>query len=118
MRERSERRKLPRVATPLLIEFPHPETAQRERSFTQDITEAGMRFPTRVKLQIGQGLPLSLTLTGRPATLRTMGEVIWLREIARHGAAQYEVGVRFQWIDDPDRQQLAQHLGATFPQPP
>lgn len=110
-----ERRRFVRAQTPVLVEFPNPETMETERSFTQDVSEAGMRFPSGATLRIGQELPMTLQLPASQATLRTMGEVIWLREIARHGTPQYEVGVRFRWIDDPDRQHLARHLGTVFP---
>ena len=109
-----ERRASVRVATPVLVEFPNPATMKTERSFTQDVSETGMRFPTTVKLQIGQELPLTLQLPFSPATMQATGEVIWIREVSRLGAPQYGVGVRFRWIEDPDRQRLMRHLASLF----
>jgi c-di-GMP-binding flagellar brake protein YcgR len=105
-----ERRRYVRIGTPVLIQFPNPESMKTERSFTQDVSESGMRFPTPVKLAIGQELPLSLELPFSDATFQATGDVIWIREISRHGEPQYEVGVRFVWIEDPDRQRLIRHL--------
>jgi len=99
-----------RMGTPVLVEFPNPSTMKTERSFSQDVSETGMRFPTAVGLQVGQELPLALELPFHNATLHATSEIIWLREVARHGVPQYEVGVRFRWIDDPDRQRLARYL--------
>ena len=110
-----ERRKHIRVHTPVLIEFPNPETMKTERSFTHDVSESGMRFPTMVKLQVGQSLALTMELPFHDAVMHATGEIQWIREIARLGAPQYEVGVRFQWIEDPDRQRLLRHLASLFP---
>ena len=109
-----EQRRYIRVESPVVVEFPNPVTMKTERSFTQDISEGGMRFPTAVKLEIGQELPLALELPFHNATLHATGEILWIREISRLGGPHYEVGVRFRWIEDPDRQRLAHHLSAVF----
>ena len=101
-----------RIGSPVLVEFPNPGTMKTERSFSQDVSETGMRFPTAVTLQVGQELPLALELPFHTATLHATSEVVWLREVSRHGDPQYEVGVRFRWLDDPDRQRLARYLAA------
>ena len=110
-----ERRRYIRVETPVLVEFPHPATMKTERSFTQDVNESGMRFPTAVKLQVGQELALTLELPFHDAMMHATGEVLWIRETSRLGAPQYDVGVRFRWIEDPDRQKLMRHLSSLFP---
>ena len=109
-----ERRRYIRVETPVLVEFAAPGSQEPEHTFTQDVSEEGVRFPTPAKLQVGQELVLGLKLPFDNATLRATGEVVWVREISRHGAPQYDVGVRFRWIEDPDRQQLLHHLTALF----
>lgn len=109
-----ERRRYIRLETPVLVEFPSPDTMKTERSFTCDVSETGMRFPTPVKLQLGQEIPLTLELPFRNATIHATGEIVWVREIARLGETQYEVGVRFRWIEDTDRQQLTRHLASLF----
>ena len=111
-----ERRRHIRLDTPVLIEFPDPATMKTERSFTKDMSESGMRFPTSVKLEIGKELPLVLKLPFQDATLHATGEIIWIREVSRLGAPQYQVGVRFRWIEDPDRQRLLRHLTTFFRQ--
>jgi len=108
-----ERRQHVRIKTPVLIEFPHPATSKTERSFTHDISETGLRFPTTVKLQVGEQLVLILALPSRnaqQATFRAIGEVVWIREVARLGSTQYDVGLRFLWVKDPDRERLLQFL--------
>jgi len=99
-----------RIGTPVLVEFPNPATMKTERSFSQDVSETGMRFPTGVTLQVGQELPLAVGLPFHNSTLHATSEIVWLREVSRHGAPQYEVGVRFCWLDDPDRQRLTRYL--------
>ena len=110
-----ERRRYIRIATPVLVEFPNPQTMKTERSFTQDVSESGMRFPTTVRLQVGHELALTLELPFHDATMHATGEVLWIREVSRLGAPQYDVGVRFRWIEDPDRQRLIRHLASLWP---
>ena len=105
-----ERRKSTRIDAPALVEFPNPSTMKTERSYTRDLSDQGMRFPTPIPLQVGQKIPLAIQLPFSPATMHATGEVMWVREIARHGDPQYEIGVRFEWIEDPDRQQLTRFL--------
>lgn len=113
-----ERRRHIRVNTPVLIEFPGPGMMKTERSFSQDVSETGMRFPTAVKLQVGQELPLTLRLPFNDWELHATGEILWIRETSRLREPQYEVGVRFHWVDDPDRQRLARHLTTFVSQRP
>ncbi|MBI4341145.1 MAG: PilZ domain-containing protein [Candidatus Omnitrophica bacterium] len=110
-----EQRRFIRVETPILIEFPSPGTLKTQRSFTQDVSETGLRFPTPVRLAIGQPLPLTLELPFSHASMQATAEVIWIREVSRLGAPQYDVGVRFRWLEDPDRQRLRRHLASLFP---
>jgi len=98
-----------------MIEFPSPETMKTERSFTQDVSETGMRFPTPATLAIGQEVAFRLDLPFQNTTLHATGEVMWIRETSRLGAPQYDVGVRFRWLEDPDRQRLIHHLASLFP---
>ena len=109
-----ERRRHIRVQSPVLIEFPHPETMKTQQSFTQDVSESGMRFPTQVKLQVGDQLPLALRLPFDDTTMHATGEVLWIRQVSRLGEPQYDVGVRFCWIEDPDRRRLSRHLATQF----
>lgn len=110
-----ERRQYIRVDTPVLIEFPNPVTMKTERSYTQDVSEHGLRFPTIVKLQIGQELPLTIELPFHSQPMHATGEIVWIREIARLGMSHYDVGIRFRWIEDPDRQRLMRHMASFFP---
>jgi c-di-GMP-binding flagellar brake protein YcgR len=109
-----ERRQHVRVDTPVMIEFPNPSTMKTEHSYTQDVSESGMRFPTTVKLDVGQEMPMVLQLPFEDSTLHATASVVWVREISRLGPPQYEIGVRFRWIEDPDRQRLNRHLSAFF----
>ena len=102
-----ERRQYTRVKTPILIEFPGEDG--KERSFTYDVSESGLRFPTALELHVGQELDMHLELPPQ-RRCRVTAKIVWIREMAKIGATQYDVGVRFLWIEDPDRQQLRRHL--------
>ncbi len=110
-----EHRRHRRLTTPVLVEFPNPETMKTERSFTEDASENGMRFPTDVKLRVGQQIPLTLGLPFNNASMQATGEVLWVRQVARLGSEHYDVGVRFHWIEERDRQRLSRHLAELFP---
>lgn len=110
-----ERRAQIRVNIPVMVEFPNPATMKTVRSYTQNISEAGMRFPTEVVLSVSQELPITLKLPFSNDDIQATGEVIWVREIARIGGPQYEVGVRFQWMEDIDRNRLVRNLTSFFP---
>lgn len=110
-----ERRRYIRLGTPVLVEFPNPETMKTERSFTEDVNETGIRFPTAVKLRVGQQVPLTIELPFNNYSMQTTGEVLWIREISRLGAAQYDVGIQFHWTEERDRQRLSRHLAELFP---
>ena len=105
-----ERRGHVRLNSPVLIQFPNPATLKTEQSFTHDVSETGLRFPTTVKLQVGQELALTLEVPFERSAFHATGDVVWIREIARLGATQYDIGVRFRWIEDPDRNRLERHL--------
>jgi len=105
-----ERREHRRLQAPVLVEFIDPYTSKPERSFTYDISVSGMRFPTEVKFQVGQEVPFALDLPSERLPFRATGQVIWIREVARLGATQYDVGVRFRWVEDPDLQRLDSFL--------
>ena len=109
-----EQRKHIRVNTPVIVQFPSPGTMKTVRSYTQDISESGMRLTSPVKLTVGQEIPITLQLPFNNDTMHATGEVMWVREISRHGPTQFEVGMRFRWVEDPDRQVLARGLSQLF----
>ena len=109
-----ERRRHIRVPTPVMLKFPNPKTMKSEQSYALDASESGLKFSTTVQFEIGQEIPLSLQLPFNDQPMHATGVVMWVREIARHGDAQYEVGVQFRWIEDPDRQRLSRHLQQVF----
>ncbi|MBI3087702.1 MAG: PilZ domain-containing protein [Candidatus Omnitrophica bacterium] len=105
-----EKRRFVRLQVPVLLEYPNPATWKTERSYTQDISEVGIRFPTPVQLTVGQEMALTLQLPFQDGVFHATGDVVWIREIARLGASQYEVGVRFKWMEETDRQRLSRFL--------
>ena len=105
-----ERRQYIRLSVPVLVEFPNPATLKTERSYTLDVSDFGIRFPTTIRLQVGQQLALTLQLPYQNGTFHVTGEIAWMREIARMGQTQYEVGVRFRWVEEADLQRLSRFL--------
>lgn len=109
-----ERRRHIRVETPVMLQFPSPATMKSEHSYSLDVSESGLRFSTTVKFELGQEIPLTLQLPFNNTAMHATGAISWVREIARHGDTQYEVGVQFRWIEDADRQRLNRYLGLVF----
>ncbi len=112
---RPDRRHFPRIDTPVIVEFANPDNKQDERSYTQNLSEEGTRFPTRVKFDVGQEIHMRLQIPPSSTTIHATGQVMWVREVARITTPQYEVGVRFRWSEDPDHAALHHHLAGLFP---
>ena len=77
-----ERRRHIRVGTPVMIEFPNPGTMKTERSYSQDVSESGLKFPTTVRFEVGQELVLTLRLPFHEGSMHATGHVVWVREIS------------------------------------
>jgi c-di-GMP-binding flagellar brake protein YcgR len=109
-----ERRRHVRVETPLRAAFPHPETLKTERSITHDASDTGLRLRSAVGLQVGQRIALTLSLPFTDAPVQATGDVVWVRQSSQPGG-RYDVGLRFQWLEDAARRRLARHLAEVLP---
>ncbi len=105
-----ERRKFVRVDTPVLIEYKNPKTRKTERSFTSDVSQKGMRFPSNVSFKIGDTLKMELGMPPHEEMMGVNGHIVWVREIAQYTISQYEIGITFEWEEKHDAHALAQYL--------
>lgn len=105
-----ERRKFVRVDTPILIEYKHPKTRKTERSFTHDVSQKGMRFPSNVAFNSGDTLRLELGMPPHEEMMGVKAHVVWVREIAQYTISQFEIGVTFEWEERHNQMSLAKYL--------
>jgi len=79
----------------------------RERAV--DISLGGVRIYSDDELKVGSRLELDLFLPD-DTTLATKAVVVWVHELPSGGPAKYDVGVRFDEMDDADHQRLSHVL--------
>jgi hypothetical protein len=60
-------------------------------------------------LEQGERLELDLFLPD-DTTLSAKGEVMWVNELAEGSPARFDIGVRFEQMDEHDRSRLAEVL--------
>ena len=103
----AEKRRFPRCPAPVLVRCHDIEDAERHiQTISRDVSVAGIRFPATEQLRGGSILDLTIELSPDQAPIHAQGEVKWLREFSRIGAPQFEVGVEFTDMSEPDRQRL------------
>jgi c-di-GMP-binding flagellar brake protein YcgR len=79
----------------------------RERAV--DISLGGVRIFSDDELKVGQRLELDLFLPD-DTTLATKAIVVWVHPMPEGAPARYDVGVRFDDMDDADQQRLSHVL--------
>src|SRR2546423_15329373 len=81
----------------------------RERAI--DISLGGVRIYSDDELKVGSRLELDLFLPD-DTTLATKAGGVWVHEMPSGAPAKYDVGVRFDAMDDGDQQRLSHVLDA------
>jgi uncharacterized protein (TIGR02266 family) len=111
--QEDERRKYPRLKAPV---FYRPtglpllralRRAAKERAV--DISLGGVRIYSDDALTMGERLELDLFFPD-DTTLSAKGEVVWVNELPEGSPARYDVGVRFDKMDEHDRSRLSEVL--------
>ena len=82
---------------------------RRGKERTLDISLGGVRIFSDDPLDPGERLELDLFLPD-DTTLAAKGEVMWVKELPAGSPAKYDIGVRFEQMDEHDRSRLAQVL--------
>jgi c-di-GMP-binding flagellar brake protein YcgR len=107
-----ERRKYPRLKAPV---FYRPTGLALLRAFRRgkeravDISLGGVRIYSDDTLDPGERLELDLFLPD-DTTLSAKGEVMWVKELPEGSPARFDIGVRFDQMDEHDRSRLAEVL--------
>lgn len=103
----AEKRRYPRCPAPVLVRcHALEESGFQVQSISRDLSVAGVRFPSVEQLRGGTLLELTIELTPDQPAIHAQGEIKWLREFARIGAPQFEVGVAFTDMSSADRRRL------------
>lgn len=112
MAQDDDRRKYPRLRAPV---FYRPtglkllRALRRGKERAVDISLGGVRIYSDDQLRPGDRLELDLFLPD-DTTLSSKGEVVWIHELPPGSPARYDVGVRFERMDDHEQSRLAEVL--------
>jgi c-di-GMP-binding flagellar brake protein YcgR len=107
-----DRRKYPRLRAPV---FYRPSglkllrALRRGKERAVDISLGGVRIYSDDQLEPGDRLELDLFLPD-DTTLSTKGQVVWVHELPPGSPARFDVGVRFDAMDDAEQARLAEVL--------
>ena len=77
-------------------------------SFTRDISAGGVRILTGARLEPGDRVRLEIALSGSRKTIRTAGEVHWVREV--YEGEVFEAGLSFVNLDPESEIALIDHV--------
>jgi len=102
----SERRKYKRARAIIDATFlPDPEWPNFDGN-TSDITEAGIKCVTKIRLPLGAETLTTFNLPGYEQMVLISAVVVWTK---RH-AEYYEVGIEFTYVNEKDKQALRRYV--------
>jgi uncharacterized protein (TIGR02266 family) len=109
-----ERRKFRRLKAPVFyrpvgLSFLRRLRGKEDRERAVDISLGGVRIYSDDELKVGSRLELDLFLPD-DTTLATKAVVVWVHPMPDGSPARYDVGVRFEEMDDADQQRLSHVL--------
>ena len=109
-----DRRKFRRLKTPVFyrpvgLSLLRRLRGKEDRERAVDISLGGVRIYSDDELQVGSRLELDLFLPD-DTTLATKAVVVWVHPMPEGSPARYDVGVRFDDMDEADQQRLSHVL--------
>jgi len=109
-----ERRKFRRLKAPVFyrpvgLSFLRRLRGKDDRERAIDISLGGVRIFSDDELKVGSRLELDLFLPD-DTTLATKAVVVWVHALPAGSPAKFDVGVRFDAMDDADQQRLSHVL--------
>ena len=109
-----ERRKFRRLKAPVFyrpvgLSLLRRLRGKEDRERAVDISLGGVRIYSDDELQVGSRLELDLFLPD-DTTLATKAVVVWVHPMPEGSPARYDVGVRFDDMDEADQQRLSHVL--------
>ncbi len=110
MRSPANRRRFPRIATPVYYRPAGPAFLHHRRA-TVDISLGGMRVYSDDELSIGTQLEIELLLDAEQ-TLRCWVRIAWIERLPQSAGAAFDIGLEFTDIADEDRRALTKALKA------
>jgi c-di-GMP-binding flagellar brake protein YcgR len=113
-RRKFRRLKAPVFYRPVGLSFLRRLRGKDDREQAIDISLGGVRIYSDDELKVGSRLELDLFLPD-DTTLATKAVVVWVHELPSGGPAKYDVGVRFDEMDDSDQQRLSHVLDEEGP---
>ncbi len=106
----ADRRRFPRVQAPVLYR-PAGLGFVHHRRNTHNISLGGMRVFSDENLKLGSRLELDVLLPDE-SIVRCWAEVVWVVAADPSTSAEFEVGLRFTDMEEPDVRRLASVLNS------
>lgn len=112
-----ERRKFPRIRTELFVRYKTLRLPdEHSEAQTKDISEGGVCLIAREQIQAGTVLAMEINFPHLSKPIPASGRVIWSRESnlgpSPAGHPQFDNGIEFEQISEPDRQQIAEFVSS------
>ena len=108
-----ERRADPRVQEKIQITWTGDNTFYT--GFSNDISRGGIFIATSALIPMYHIVELEISLPQRPAPLKMVGEIRWIREEALEAIGPPGVGVKFLEISEEDLEEIEAFLGERAP---
>ncbi|MFH1458012.1 MAG: PilZ domain-containing protein [Candidatus Omnitrophota bacterium] len=111
LRERRiwERRKYPRVADCLNIDYKLANDIPHSYCVTRDISEGGVRLNLYQRMKIGTVLKLGIDLKDFTEPAWVIGKVVWAKETPGR-EYPYEAGIEFSFLANSFRSRIQNHI--------
>jgi hypothetical protein len=97
-----ERRRFPRVMTPVFYRVPRILTAKHP---VLNLSLVGVRIYSDERLDVGERLDLEFFLP-EGTTVEAMGRVVWIKEMSPGEEALYDVGLEFVELSEDTLEKL------------
>lgn len=105
-----ERRGSERINSLVAVKYASESGEIKGDSFTEDINESGIGFPTSGKIPPGTKLNLEISLEkGSKKEIHAAGTVIWSRRNTQHWKSRYSAGLKLLDIDGEDKNRLLEY---------
>ncbi len=101
-KSRIERRRYPRVMTPVFCSTPRTRSPKRRVS---NLSLGGVRVYTDERLEVGERLEMEFLLPDG-STVKATAKVVWIKEMPEGAEVVYDVGMEFVELSEAAKEKL------------
>lgn len=110
----AERRRFPRLAVSLIVDYSVSKTASIARAQTRDISAGGICLVVYEDIKAGTVLELKIYLPDNASPIAAKGKVIWKTEFSfsSDSKSRFDMGIEFSEIGESDRQKISLYISS------